>query len=150
MAVIRRAALGDVDLFLELWLALHGADPQPERAAVRVSSLHRYFAEHLSKDVHVWVAEEDDQLVACCGLVLQTRPPTTHNLSGLESHILNMYTRPEYRGRGIGTRLVNEALAAARELGAGRVRLDASDMGRPVYEKAGFVPNGAAMQINFF
>jgi GNAT superfamily N-acetyltransferase len=149
MAVIRGAELEDVDRCLDLWLALHGAGLQPEKAAARVLSLRAYFAEHLRKDVHVWVAEEDGQFVACCGLVLQTRPPTTRNLSGLEAYIYNMYTRPEYRGRGIGTRLVNEVLAAARELGAGRVRLDASDMGRPVYEAAGFVANAAAMQIDF-
>jgi predicted N-acetyltransferase YhbS len=45
----------------------------------------------------------------------------------------------EHRGRGIGTALVRHALDFADGLGARRVRLDATALGRPVYEKLGFV-----------
>jgi GNAT superfamily N-acetyltransferase len=43
------------------------------------------------------------------------------------------------RGRGIGTALMRHALAYLDGLGVERVRLDATPLGRPVYEKLGFV-----------
>jgi GNAT superfamily N-acetyltransferase len=45
-----------------------------------------------------------------------------------------------FRGRGIGTALVERALAFAEQAGAMSIRLDATPLGRPVYEKLGFVP----------
>ena len=44
------------------------------------------------------------------------------------------------RGRGIGTRLVEHALAHLERRKVGTMRLDATRLGRPVYEKLGFVP----------
>ncbi len=44
------------------------------------------------------------------------------------------------RGRGIGTRLVQHAIAHLERRGVGTMRLDATRLGRPVYEKLGFVP----------
>jgi GNAT superfamily N-acetyltransferase len=44
------------------------------------------------------------------------------------------------RGQGVGTALMEHALAFLDERGAGSVRLDATPLGRPIYEKLGFVP----------
>jgi GNAT superfamily N-acetyltransferase len=43
------------------------------------------------------------------------------------------------RGRGIGTALMRHALAFVDERGVPSARLDATPLGRPVYEKLGFV-----------
>jgi GNAT superfamily N-acetyltransferase len=43
------------------------------------------------------------------------------------------------RGRGVGTRLVEHALAYLDSRGVPTVRLDATPLGRPIYEKLGFV-----------
>src|SRR5436190_1877359 len=45
-------------------------------------------------------------------------------------------TLPEYRGRGLARQLTQVAVEYA---GSKVVRLDASDMGRPLYESMGFV-----------
>ncbi len=42
------------------------------------------------------------------------------------------------RGRGVGTALMRHALAFADGLGIRTVRLDATPLGRPIYEKLGF------------
>lgn len=47
---------------------------------------------------------------------------------------------PSMRGRGIGTRLVEHALAYLDRCGAGTVRLDATPLGEPIYRRLGFVP----------
>jgi GNAT superfamily N-acetyltransferase len=45
-----------------------------------------------------------------------------------------------FRRRGIGTRLVEHALAHLDDHGTSTVRLDATEFGRPIYEQFGFTP----------
>jgi GNAT superfamily N-acetyltransferase len=45
------------------------------------------------------------------------------------------------RGRGHGGAMMRELLRIARSMGLAGVGLDATDLGRPVYEKLGFVPH---------
>jgi len=62
------------------------------------------------------------------------------------AHVNAVYVRPSYRRRGIGKRLVELAVSWARERGCARVRLRASDEGRPLYEQLGFAP-GREMEL---
>lgn len=48
---------------------------------------------------------------------------------------------PEYRLRGLGTRVVREAEAWARELGFIRVAVESRDNKIPFYESMGYVPH---------
>src|SRR5205085_5065787 len=52
-------------------------------------------------------------------------------------------TNAEYRGRGFARRLLAEALDRADSVGVETVKLDATDQGRPLYEKLGFKPEQA-------
>ena len=49
-------------------------------------------------------------------------------------------TRIKYRGRGFAMRLLKECLRLADELGVESVKLDATNLGQPLYEKLGFRP----------
>ena len=46
---------------------------------------------------------------------------------------------PDYRGRGLGTAMLKKALDLAGDRGIDSIGLDATDLGRPVYLKLGFV-----------
>lgn len=48
-------------------------------------------------------------------------------------------TLPDYRGRGFATQLMQRCLDYCDGAGMKTVKLDATDLGRPVYEKFGFV-----------
>ena len=50
-----------------------------------------------------------------------------------------MLVHPEHRRSGIATRLMNRALEYLRKGQVGCIRLDATPVGRPVYEKLGFI-----------
>jgi GNAT superfamily N-acetyltransferase len=47
---------------------------------------------------------------------------------------------PEQRGNGIGRALMGVAIAYLRQAGARTVKLDATPMGKPLYERMGFQP----------
>src|SRR5580704_9811582 len=47
-------------------------------------------------------------------------------------------TKKSYRGRGFARRLLTQALSVADQTAIETVKLDATDQGRPLYEKMGF------------
>jgi ribosomal-protein-alanine N-acetyltransferase len=58
-----------------------------------------------------------------------------------ELHINNLAIRPEYRGHGMGTALLEHAMALAAGLGARRATLEvrrSNDAARRIYERLGF------------
>ena len=54
-------------------------------------------------------------------------------------YIMSMYTEPEFRRRGLASRIVRRMVRWARGRGYARIYLNASTMGRPVYARLGFV-----------
>ncbi len=82
--------------------------------------------------VTVWVARQDGEAIACGAL-------KRHD--AVTGEIKRMYTRPAYQGRGIGSRILGEALQAARKDGLGELVLETGDQhpaAWAIYEKAGF------------
>ena len=94
----------------------------------------------------------------CFVAELSGRPvgTTTTCIFGSIAWVAMVLVDKEARGRGIGTRLMGHALAYLDRCGVRSVRLDATPLGRPIYEKLGFVaeyelarwegvPSGAAL-----
>lgn len=66
--------------------------------------------------------------------------PTVTNLRGQPTaYILNVYTEPAHRRRGLARLLVAEILAWCVAHDIPRASLHASEAGRSVYEQLGFV-----------
>jgi GNAT superfamily N-acetyltransferase len=85
--------------------------------------------------------------VATSGVTLFERPPNGANLAGLEAYLSNMYTVPAWRGRGVGTALVETIIAYLKRTRVRRIWLHATEQGRPVYAKVGFVPGETDMEL---
>ena len=51
---------------------------------------------------------------------------------------MNMYTNPAYRRKGIAYQTLNLLVADAKNKGIDAISLEATEMGRPLYEKFGF------------
>jgi len=49
-----------------------------------------------------------------------------------------MYTEKQYRNNNFANLIVERAIRFCRDLGIKRVFLNASEAGRPIYEKVGF------------
>ena len=52
-------------------------------------------------------------------------------------------TLPEFRGRGLARKLMEHSIAYCERRGVGWAKLDATDMGAPIYAKLGFEPECA-------
>jgi GNAT superfamily N-acetyltransferase len=141
---VRRATLDDVETLVQLRLGLLrelGMLADDSQVAATAEANRRYFAAMIPTQQFIaWIAEADGALVATSGLVPFARPPVPWNLSGLDGYIMNMYTLPAWRGQGIATALLNEIIAYVKSAGGRRLWLQATEAGRPIYEKAGFRP----------
>ena len=60
---------------------------------------------------------------------------------------MNMYTAPEHRRRGIASKTLDMLIKEARNKGIRAISLEATDMGRPLYEKYGFVKMNGEMEL---
>ena len=73
--------------------------------------------------------------------------PTCDVTSGKKAYVMNMYTDPEYRRQGIAYRTLELLVQDAKARGVEHITLEATDMGRPLYEKYGFVQMKSEMQL---
>jgi GNAT superfamily N-acetyltransferase len=74
----------------------------------------------------------------------ELRATTTAVCFGRELAWIGMVLTEElYRGRGFARRLMEHALAYLRDREVGWIKLDATDMGRTLYERLGFREEGA-------
>lgn len=88
-----------------------------------------------------WLARAPGrEVVAGGGVLLVEFPCQPGDPSPRRAWILNVYTEPPYRRRGLARRLMEVAIAWCREQGLGSVYLHASEEGRPLYEALDFAP----------
>ena len=110
-------------------------------------ALHRMF--ELNQYIG-WLATSIDQpetIVAGAGVQLREVPPhpqpdakgKVNIVSGRQATIQNVYTEPAWRRRGLAMLLMKEVISWAQKTGIDSLVLHASDDGRPLYEKLGFI-----------
>jgi len=86
-----------------------------------------------------WVAmNAEGEIVAGLGLWLMDWPPHLIGPGSKRGNILNVYTNPGFRRRGIARRLMETALEWCGGNGIRAVILHASAEGRTLYESLGF------------
>jgi GNAT superfamily N-acetyltransferase len=89
---------------------------------------------------HGWLAvTATGEAVGSGGAVIDRHPPGPGNLTGEIGYIMNVVTVPAYRRRGIARHVLETIVAWLEEKNIARVTLHATEMGRPLYRKLGFV-----------
>lgn len=97
-----------------------------------------YFARRITAgEARYVIALDEQRLVATAGAMLEDGYPTA--IHGLPfGYIFGVRVEPQYRNRGIGSRLMRETITFLRDLKCRRIRLHASVFGRRIYEGLGF------------
>jgi GNAT superfamily N-acetyltransferase len=93
----------------------------------------RYVGLFLEED-----AKPEPLVIAAAGIYFMDFPPHWMDISPVRAYLLNFYTAPEARGRGLATELLGRCVEECNRRHVGVVTLHASKFGRPVYERFGF------------
>lgn len=147
----KRASLEDLELLTETRItvlrAANKLDETVDMSVVKEQS-RDYYRHSLADESHIAYLVCDGKTFAGSGGISFFRVmPTFHNPDGRKAYIMNMYTSPEYRRMGIGYHTLKLLVDAAKEKGIPAISLEATDMGRPLYEKFGFVRMEHEMEL---
>jgi len=105
------------------------------------SQLQDYFREHLNQDFFAFICEDNAVIVSTVFLVIVKKPANPCFLTGLTGTMLNVYTLPEYRKRGIASTLIKMAIEYAKRKKLSYIDLKATRDGYSLYLKQGFIPD---------
>lgn len=150
--IYKKATLEELDLLVRTRIEVLRAANQlsDDKDMKEVEEQTRlYYQQALRDGTHTALLVFDGDCFAGAGGVSYYRVmPTYHNPGGEKAYIMNMYTRPEYRRRGIAYRTLEMLVEDARGRGISCISLEATAMGRPLYEKYGFVPMNDEMELS--
>ena len=103
------------------------------------NNLESYFDEHmLKKDFIGIICEYNGKIISVAYLILSEKPPNPNFINGKTGTLMNVYTYPEYRKKGIATKLIMEIIKEAKNINVKIINLEATNAGIKLYEKIGF------------
>ncbi len=115
-----------------------------------VPALKDYYNRHMADGTFVsWLAFDKDMIIGTSGMSFVEKPPYFGCPSGKIGLLSSMFTKPDYRRKGIAKELLSRVVNDAKEYGCGAVQITASDMGVKLYTDFGFVHNQNFMQYKF-
>ena len=145
--IVRKATVEDAALLSEvrkLQLIDEGIAPDCDIDA----ELDTFFKKWLvSKDFLQLIAEENGKLLSTAAIVYYDLPPSFTNKIGVRGYVTNVYTAPEHRRKGLSKILLEKILEDAKSRGIKKIWLGASKLGRPLYEKLGFIQQESYMEL---
>jgi GNAT superfamily N-acetyltransferase len=138
---IREAALTDIPEILRQRRAMY--EDMNYKDARSLEAMAKLTLDYLAKAIaegsfRAWLAWENNRAVAGGAVVVSPWPAHPYDLECRRATILNVYTDPAYRRRGLALKLMQIMIDWCRGEGFARVTLHASDDGRHLYESLGF------------
>ena len=147
----KRATLADLDILVETRVEVLRAANRLD-ASADMTQVERetraYYRSALADGTHTaYLVFDGDLFVGAGGVSYYSVMPTYHNPTGQKAYIMNVYTRPAYRRQGIAARTLDLLVQDARVRGVHAISLEATSMGRPLYEAYGFIPMTSEMEL---
>lgn len=148
MIEYRRATSEDIELLmssrLEMLRAVNDLSEDQEFSEEIISESRDYFLNGYQTTI---LAMDGDIVIGCASMSYMRIMPTFSHPTGRRAHLMNVYTRYEYRRKGIARSMVGMLIEDAWDKGATEISLDATTAGRPLYESLGFVDSKECMVL---
>ena len=133
--IFEKATAQDTGILTELRIAYLQEDlGEIEAADLKLieSLLPGYYEKHLNKDLMVYVARNEKDIVSCAFLLIVEKPMSPSFITGKTGTVLNVYTKPEYK------KLMNMMLEDAKAENVSNIELKATEDGYSLYRSVGF------------
>jgi GNAT superfamily N-acetyltransferase len=145
---VRRARPDDVDALERHRIRMFedmGRLPAPGADVSRLTAEYgEWLVTMMASGTYVsWVVDAEalgasTQIVAGGGATIIPWPPGPFYPGDRAAFIYNVYTEPEFRGRGCARMIMDAVHAFCRASGIRSVMLNASEFGQPLYESMGY------------
>lgn len=144
------ATVEDLPRIVEMKLAMfsesgHADLLAPDAGELILSDYRRLYA---TAEAQHFVARSGGIVIACAGAFLKSDLPFRYFNSPSYGFVGDVYTEPAFRGQGCANLLSERVLLWFGSRGIRMVRLLASEAGRPLYAKLGFVPSDEMVLVN--
>ena len=147
--IYRKTTKADMKILMklrrEMLREVNGLSGEYEYDENFIFESRRYFE---SGEQTTVIASDGETLVGCASLSYTWIMPTFSHPTGNRAHLMNVYTRADYRRRGISKKMVEILIDEAKENGVTEISLDATEMGRPLYESLGFKTSDSCMVMD--
>lgn len=147
----KKATLADIEELVQTRITvLRGANKlsdDVDMSEVENQSREYYTHALTSGDHAAYLVYDEEKFIGAGGVSFYQVMPTYHNPSGRKAYIMNMYTAPEYRRQGIALQTLDLLVKEAKARGNVQISLEATEAGRPLYEKYGFVAMQDEMEL---
>lgn len=140
----RPVSTDDLELICEHRERLFRESNAPGRTEEIITTQTAHFRPWLAqrlrdKSYFGYIIEDAGRPVAGIGLMLIDWPPgPAHPTSDKRGYVLNVFVEPSHRRQGLAEKLMQMADAEFSSRGASYAVLNATRMGRPLYEKLGW------------
>lgn len=133
-----------IDIRLEMLKIVNNLPDDYEFADEFVTCSRWYFEKG---DQTTVLAFDGERAIGCASMSYIEVMPTFDHPTGRRAHLMNVYTNQNYRRQGIGKIMVEMLIEDAKKKGATEIGLDATTLGRPLYEALGFCDSESYMAI---
>ena len=148
MIEYKTATASDIDLLmssrLEMLKVVNSLDEDYQYSDEIIRESRDYF---LNGDQVTVLAMDGDKVIGCASMSFMRIMPTFSHPTGKRAHLMNVYTSKEYRRQGIAEKMVKMLIDITWQRGATEISLDATETGRPLYEKLGFKDSTECMVL---
>ena len=138
---IEKATIKDIDVLTELRIAYLQEDLgaiSDKDLELMQATLPSYYEKHLNKDLIVYVARNEMDIVSCAFLLIVEKPMSPSFITGKTGTVLNVYTKTDYREKGYAKKLIITMLEDAKADGLSIIELKATEDGYSLYKSVGF------------
>ncbi len=147
----KKASLDDLELLtktrIQVLRAANRLDDSADMSEVEAES-RAYYKKALADGTHTaYLVFDGETFVGAGGISYYAVMPTFHNPSGKKAYVMNMYTAPAYRRKGVAAKTLDLLVRDAKERGIRSISLEATEAGRPLYEAYGFVRMADEMEL---
>lgn len=145
----RFATSEDIELLVSERLKFVKVNESCSKYKLLKNNCYAYFSEALKSDkCDVILAENDGKCVGTGIIFYYNSVPSIFNVTGKNAYITSMYVAPECRRNGIGSTILSKLLEKAESKGYEIIMLNASELGKSMYQKFGFTDSKNGMILD--
>ena len=144
---IKSLAIHHRKIFEEIW----------ERKRLKLEDtqakeLESAYIEKVSKQIpegvcKAWVIKDGDRIIASGAISIVSLVPVPNDLKHQVAYMHSIYTEKAHRNKKCAQKIVDKAIQYCKHNGVNRIFLNASEAGKPIYDKKGFESSPETMRL---